>query len=118
MTMNKKATLSTALALLLGLTLAAAPLFAEDSAGKAVFDANKCDLCHSVSNLKIEATTKSDKLKGPDLVDVGKRHEAEWIAKYLKKETDKDGKSHTKPFKGSDEELQALVDWLLEQKSE
>ena len=27
-------------------------------------------------------------------------------------------KTHTKPFKGSDEELQVLVDWLLEQKAE
>ena len=26
--------------------------------------------------------------------------------------------AHSKPFKGSDEELQALVDWLLEQKAE
>ncbi len=35
---------------------------------------------------------------------------------------DPDGKklfeTHKKPFKGTDEELQALVDWLLEQKVE
>ena len=37
---------------------------------------------------------------------------------YVKKEVDKEGKSHTKPFKGNDEELQVLVDWLLEQKAE
>ncbi len=84
--------------------------------GKKVFEAEKCSMCHALSNLGIEATTKSDKLKGPDLVDVSKRYEGDWLAKYLKKEADKDGKSHTKPFKGSDEELQALVDWLLEQK--
>ena len=29
-----------------------------------------------------------------------------------------DGKPHTKPFSGEDEELQVLVDWLLEQKAE
>ena len=36
----------------------------------------------------------------------------------MKREIDKDGKEHKKEFKGSDEELQALVDWLLEQKAE
>ncbi len=111
-----KKLISTVIALVL-LTLPAAA-FAGDVSGKKVFEAEKCSMCHALSNLGIEATTKAEKLKGPDLVDVGKRYEADWIAKYIKKEADKEGKSHTKPFKGSDEELQALVDWLLEQKSE
>ncbi|HEX9734326.1 MAG TPA: cytochrome c [Thermoanaerobaculia bacterium] len=114
--MTKKLTLTVVLSLLLGLAVAAAPLAAEESDGKAVFEAQKCNLCHAVPPAGIEATTKSDKLKGPDLVNLDS--EAEWLAQYLKKEVDKDGKSHTKPFKGSDEELTALVDWLLEQKSE
>ena len=113
--MTRKLTLTVVLACLLGLALATAPLAAA-SDGKAVFEAQKCNLCHSVPSAGIEATTKSDKLKGPDLVNLD--HEAEWLAKFLKKEVEKDGKSHTKPFKGSDEELKALVDWLLEQKSE
>jgi cytochrome c5 len=92
-------------------------LLAEGSDGKGVFEAQKCNLCHAVSSAGIEAKTKSEKLKGPDLVNLAKDFEAEWIAKYLlKKAADKEGKSHEKPFKGSDEELQALVDWLLEQK--
>lgn len=114
--MTKKLTLTVVFAVLLGLALATAPLAAQENDGKAIFEAQKCNLCHSVSTVGIEATTKSDKLKGPDLVDLDQ--EAEWVVKYLKKEADKDGKSHTKPFKGSDEELKALVDWLLEQKSE
>ena len=114
--MTQKLTLTVTLALLLGLAFVAAPLAAEESGGKAVFEAQKCNLCHSVPSAGIEATTKSDKLKGPDLVDLDA--DAQWVAKYLKKEVEKDGKSHTKPFKGSDEELKALVDWLLEQKSE
>lgn len=116
--MRTRITLTAALLLLAVALFVALPLAAEEMDGKAIFEAQKCNLCHSVSSAGIEATTKSDKLKGPDLTGVGDRHDAEWIAKYLKKEVDKDGKSHTKPFKGSDEELKALVDWLLEQKAE
>ena len=86
--------------------------------GKQVFEDEKCNLCHDVSTVGIEAKTKSEKLKGPDLVNLAEVYEAEWIAKYVKKEADKEGKTHKKPFKGTDEELQALVDWLLEQKAE
>ena len=115
--MKIRTTLTMALTLLaLGAIFLVAPVAAEEGDGKAVFEAQKCNLCHSVSSAGIEATTKSEKLKGPDLTGVGDRHDAEWIAKYLKKEVDMDGKKHTKPFSGSDEELKALVDWLLEQK--
>lgn len=115
--MRIRTTLTMALSLLvLGAIFVVAPVAAEDGDGKAVFEAQKCDLCHAVSSAGIEATTKSEKLKGPDLTGVGDRFEKDWIVKYIKKEADKDGKPHTKPFKGSDEELQALVDWLLEQK--
>ncbi len=86
--------------------------------GKKVFDDGKCGQCHSVSSAGIESKVKIKKLKGPDLTGIGERYEADWIGKYLKKEINKKGKAHKKPFKGSDEELQALVDWLLEQKAE
>ncbi|MBL7128153.1 MAG: cytochrome c [Ignavibacteria bacterium] len=86
--------------------------------GKQIFEDEKCNLCHSVSTVGIEAKTKKEAFKGPDLVNLADSFEADWIVKYLKKEADKDGKSHKKPFKGTDEELQALVDWLLEQKAE
>ena len=106
-----------ALALAFGLVMAA-PLAAEEADGKAVFEDQKCNLCHAVSTVGIEAKTKSEKLLGPDLVNMADSYEAEWLVQYIKKEVDKEGKSHTKPFKGSDEELQVLVDWLLEQKAE
>lgn len=109
----KTRTILIALAVLVA-ALAASPAAAED--GKATFEAQSCNLCHDVSSAGITAKTKSEKLKGPDLTGVGDRFDAEWIAKYVKKEVDKDGKAHTKPFKGTDEELQAIVDWLLEQK--
>jgi mono/diheme cytochrome c family protein len=89
---------------------------AED--GKKVFTASRCQTCHSVEAAGIEALAKSEKMKGPDLTNLHSRLDAEWIAKYLRKKEQLDGKAHRTEFKGSDEELQALVDWLLEQKSE
>jgi len=90
----------------------------QDPDGKKILEENKCDKCHSVSTVGIEAEKTTGKMAGGDLIDLGEKYEAEWISKYIKKEADKEGKSHKKEFKGSDEELQALVDWLLEQKAE
>jgi mono/diheme cytochrome c family protein len=84
--------------------------------GKAVFVAQKCNTCHAVSTAGIEATTKSDKMKGPDLVGLAADHDAAALAAYLKKETKIDDKAHRTAFKGSDAELDALVAWLLKQK--
>ena len=99
----------------LALVLVAVGAAAEEGAadGKAVFEAAKCNMCHSVSTAGIEA--KSEKMFKGDLVDID--HEADWLKQYLKKEADIDGEQHKKAFAGSDEELQALVDWLLEQKT-
>ncbi|MFQ5569647.1 MAG: c-type cytochrome [Rhodothermales bacterium] len=91
---------------------------AQDKDGKTVFAEQGCDQCHAVSTAGIEAKTKSEQEKGPDLEGIGDRLKAKPMMKYLKKAGDREGKSHTKPFKGSDEELQVLVDWLLEQKAE
>ena len=83
--------------------------------GKAIFQAQKCNLCHSVSTAGIEATTKSEKMKGPDLVNV--KHDAATLTKFLKKQANLDGKKHTGPaFKGSDQELATLIDWIEKQK--
>jgi mono/diheme cytochrome c family protein len=107
------------LAVLVTLPTAAAPLPAAEGGmdGKAIFLAQKCNLCHSVSTAGIEAKIKSDKMKGPDLVGVlDAEHDAEWIGKFLHKQADLEGKKHAKEFTGSDEELTALIDWLAAQK--
>jgi mono/diheme cytochrome c family protein len=83
--------------------------------GKQVFLAQKCNLCHEVSSAKIERTSKSEKTKGPDLAGVAKRHDSEWIKKFLAKQIDKDGKKHLKEVKGTPEEIDALVAWLEKQ---
>jgi mono/diheme cytochrome c family protein len=88
---------------------------AEPPDGKQIFLAPKCNRCHSIPPAGIEATTTSDKLKGPDLVDLD--HDAEWLEKYLIKEVELCGKLHKKELKGTDEVLDAVVDWLLAQKT-
>ena len=84
---------------------------AEEPAGKAAFITHKCNLCHSVPAAEITAKTKSDKMKGADLGGEIET-ELEALAAYLRKESELDGKSHKREFKGTDEELQAIVDWL------
>ena len=90
---------------------------AKEPAGKAVFLTHKCNLCHAVPAAEIESKTKSEKMKGADL---GGPIEADFevIAAYVRKQGELDGKSHKKEFKGTDEELQAILDWLTELKPE
>ena len=79
--------------------------------GKEAFEKN-CAECHGVKVADIAPTTKNEEDKGPDLTGIGEKYQPTWITKYVKEEVDKDGKAHLKKFKGSDEELQAIVDWL------
>jgi cytochrome c5 len=99
-----------ALILTVPLLLAASGRAATD--GKAVFLAQKCNMCHSVPAAGIEKTTKSEKIAGPDLP--GKHTDAAFLKKYLAKEETIDGKKHVKEFKAADAE--ALINWILKQK--
>lgn len=83
--------------------------------GKQIFLAQKCNLCHSVSSAGIAATTQSEKMKGPGLTELSPKPEAALLADYLHKKVKIHGKKHGKPFTGSDEELAALIAWLLKQ---
>lgn len=102
-------------AILTGLGVGAAAAGTE--AGKETFLAQKCNQCHSVSSAGIEATTKSEKMFGGDLTGVGERRMAEWIAKFVRREETIDGKQHKKEWKGTDVDLQQIVDWLATQKA-
>ena len=82
--------------------------------GKQIFLAQKCNMCHSVSTAGIERTTKSEKMAAKDLINIDK--DAAALTKYIKKETDLDGKKHGKAWTGTDEELGAVVTWILQQK--
>ncbi|HMB54152.1 MAG TPA: c-type cytochrome [Thermoanaerobaculia bacterium] len=85
--------------------------------GKAIFLAEKCNTCHGVAAAGIEAKVKSEKMRGPDLDETLGEHDRGELVAFVRGEAEMDGKEHKKPFKGSDEELQVLVDWLLEQKA-
>jgi len=82
--------------------------------GKEVFLAQKCNMCHSVPSVEIEAKTKAASMKGPDLPAATAR-EADWIVKYVRKEVQLNDKDHKKASKATDEELAALIAWLNEQ---
>jgi mono/diheme cytochrome c family protein len=78
------------------------------SDGKKVFVGNKCNMCHTVTSAGIESK-KSD---ATDLSKVGKDRTVEFLTKYLKKEVKLNDKDHKSSFKGTDEDLTELVQWL------
>lgn len=95
--------------------LAGRPAAAAAPDGKALFLAQKCNLCHSVEPAGIARTSKSEKLKGPDLAGVAKRHDEAWIKRWLAKQEELNGKKHLGSFKGTPQEVDALVAWLAKQ---
>lgn len=105
-------------ALLLAALLLVPIALAADDTGKTTFVEQGCNKCHSVSSAGIEATIKSEKMQGPDLDGVGSRYDAELVGKYVRKEVQINDKDHKATWKGSDEELAAIVDWMMKLKDE
>lgn len=95
----------------------AAAMAAEPPNGKAIFLAQKCNLCHSVSAAGIERTVKSEKIAGPDLTTATAQHDRAFLEKFLLKQETIDGKKHGKDWKGTPQELDAVIDWLKTPKS-
>jgi len=92
---------------------AAQPMAASNE-GRQVFVAQSCGTCHSVSTADIEAKMSSDSRSfGGDLAETGLSREE--ICAIALQESEVDGRRHPKRFDGSDEELAALIDWLLAQ---
>jgi mono/diheme cytochrome c family protein len=81
--------------------------------GKQIFLARNCDQCHSMESAGVQRTGK---VKGPSLSGAAAGREAAWLADYLRKKADLEGKKHIKAFTGTDEELGALIAWLQTQK--
>jgi mono/diheme cytochrome c family protein len=89
---------------------------AQAADGKALFVEKKCNLCHAVDSQGIEK--KSAKMKGAELSDAGSRVEsADALKKFLTQETMKDGEKHKKKWKGTDEELDTIVEWVMSLKT-
>jgi mono/diheme cytochrome c family protein len=85
---------------------------------KDLFLAQHCNTCHSIESQDITRKTKSEKMKGPDLSNIGNEKKAEWITGWLKKEEEIDGKHHKGRFKGTDAQMKELVNWLETLKTE
>jgi len=82
----------------------------KDHPGKKVFIDSKCQTCHSIETEGITAKTKKKDI--PDLSGVGSKYQANFLEKFLVKKEKIEGASHPQAFKGSDENLEYLVEWL------
>ena len=73
--------------------------------GKQLYTQKKCGLCHTVDG--------SGGRKGGDLSDVGGKRDAEWLTKYMKDPKSVIPEAKMPAFRGTDEELNALVAYLM-----
>ncbi len=72
-------------------------------------------MCHSVTSADVASKKKSGAV---DLSETGANGDAEFIAKFLKKEESIKGKKHPSNWRGSDGDLEILAAWLASLKSE
>lgn len=80
---------------------------------KVIFVEAKCNTCHSVASWEIAQKNKSANNKAPDLSKVKYDIDKEFYKKYLLKEETLNNKKHPIAFKGSNEDLDAIVSALL-----
>jgi cytochrome c peroxidase len=78
--------------------------------GLKLFTESKCTSCHSLESAGIK---KKPNQKPPDLSNAASLGTPEFIGKYLQKTETKNGRKHLMLFKGSDEELKTLTEWLV-----
>jgi len=88
----------------------------QDLDGKQIFIDRKCDKCHSLASMEIS----SNKDDATDLSNAGSVGDAQLMKSYLLKEAKINDTEHKfkLKFKGPEEELNALVNWLLTLKAE
>ena len=85
---------------------------ADEHPGKTLFVKAKCNTCHSVESQSIEAARGED--KAPDMSNAAALiPSAEWAKKFVLREEAKEGKKHRKPYKGTEKDLEQIIDWLL-----
>lgn len=82
--------------------------------GKQIFIDSKCDNCHTVVSMEITSKKES----AVDLSNAASAGKAESLKSYLLKKSKINDNNHKLKFKGTDEELNALVNWLLTLKTE
>ncbi len=81
---------------------------------KKIIEDKKCNACHSVECLGIEAKQKNPKTMGPDFSKAQLAGDFEFLMKYLMKEEKLHDKLHPVKFSGSPEEMQKMLNCLAE----
>jgi mono/diheme cytochrome c family protein len=88
--------------------------------GQKAFTEAKCQMCHTVYSAGIgeppakDAKEEEEEASGPpDLSLAGTGRTAEWLSLFLQKKEALNEKKHMMKFKGTDEDLTALVGWIL-----
>jgi hypothetical protein len=82
--------------------------------GKQIFVDKKCSSCHTVTSANITSKKKD----ASDLSNAGAAGDAEFMAKYLTKKEKIDDKVHKAPWKGTEQELKTVSEWLVSLKTE
>ncbi|HEY3196514.1 MAG TPA: cytochrome c [Nitrospirales bacterium] len=85
--------------------LPSAQAAADPAPGEKIYSAKRCAACHMIQG-------KGGKL-GPPLSDVASKRDAQWLQTFLKNPKAINPESKMSPFKGTDEELESLVAYLL-----
>jgi len=109
-----KKAMFTLLILLAVLTVAKAQT-SEEPKGKSIFKENKCIGCHAIET---QGFLKKGKSSAPDLSNTGDKLTIDFLKKYLKKEEVQNDLKHPISFKGNDEDLAVLTDWLASLKKQ
>ena len=78
---------------------------ADPALGEKIYSAKRCGACHVIQG-------KGGKL-GPPLSDIASKRDAQWLKTFLKTPKAINPESKMSPFKGTDEELEALIAYLL-----
>lgn len=81
---------------------------------KKFLEDKKCNACHPVESLGIEAKQKNPKTLGPDFGKVPLAGDFEFLKKYLLKEEKLHDKLHPVKFSGSDAEMEEMLNCLAE----
>lgn len=93
----------------LALLLFVIPVLAQEASqietGEKVYKEMKCSMCHKLDG--------SGGKMGPELSGVGARKDADWIKAFLKDPKSVIPNTKQPPFKGTDEQLEALVTYLM-----
>lgn len=72
--------------------------------GEKVYTEKKCAVCHMIKSKGGKA--------GPDLSEVGAKRDAQWLKTFLKDPKAGNPKAKMMGFKGTEDELEALVAYL------